>query len=593
MALKDLLHLPTFQKTSTVAIEDITKERIQKDLPQLRKLISYWRVYPDKFVDFLCSLNPDNTFKFFFYQRVFLRAILRHKYVYCVFCRAYSKSFLTAMGSMIKCILYPGSRIFVASAGKEQSASILSSKVQEICRLIPAFEREIIWDVRGSQGKARTRNTKDSVIYTFRNGSSLENVAMTESTRGQRFTSGVLEECASMDQDKLNEIILPTLNVSRNVPGYGVDENEIANQSAVYITTAGYKGTFSYDKLIQTLCQSVARPDQAIILGGTYRTPMMERLLSRNFISDLKQDGTFNEASFDREYNSIWSGSIEGAFFDTEKFDKYRDIQLPEWEANNKSSKNAYYLLGVDVGRVGCTTEVIVMKVTPAPTGVSQKHVVNLFTYDAEHFGEQSIHIKRLYHKYKCRIAVIDANGLGAGLVDWLVIDQDDPDTGEPLGALGVYNDDEGTYKKFLNNAAYPFPNSLYLMKANATINTELYSYCQTQMGSGKIRFLIDENTAKNKLMAQAQSKKMSRSRRAAYLQPYVLTSILEDQMANLVQENEGMNIILKQNNRTIKKDKVSALIYALSWPKMIEEKGGRKRRGDLSKLMLFSSARR
>lgn len=229
------------------------------------------------------------------------------------------------------------------------------------------------------------------------------------------------------------------------------------------------------------------------------------------------------------------------------------------------------------------------MKVTPAPTGVSQKHVVNLFTYDAEHFGEQSIHIKRLYHKYKCRIAVIDANGLGAGLVDWLVIDQDDPDTGEPLGALGVYNDDEGTYKKFLNNAAYPFPNSLYLMKANATINTELYSYCQTQMGSGKIRFLIDENTAKNKLMAQAQSKKMSRSKRAAYLQPYVLTSILEDQMANLVQENEGMNIILKQNNRTIKKDKVSALIYALSWPKMIEEKGGRKRRGDLSKLMLFS----
>ena len=161
MALQDLLHIPKSQKNSSIAIEDITKERIQKDLPQLRKLISYWRVYPDKFVDFLCSLNPDNTFKFFFYQRVFLRAILRHKYVYCVFCRAYSKSFLTAMGSMIKCILYPGSRIFVASAGKEQSASILSSKVQEICRLIPAFEREIIWDVRGSQGKARTRNTKD------------------------------------------------------------------------------------------------------------------------------------------------------------------------------------------------------------------------------------------------------------------------------------------------------------------------------------------------------------------------------------------------------------------------------------------------
>lgn len=183
-----------------------------------------------------------------------------------------------------------------------ESASILSSKVLEICKLIPALRNEIIWDVRGTQGTARTRNTKDSVIYTFKNGSSLENVAMTESTRGQRFTSGVLEECASMDQDKLNEILLPTLNVSRNIPGYGIDETEVVNQSAIYITTAGFKGTFSYDKLIQILCQSVARPDEAIVLGGTYRTPQMERLLSRNFISDLRQDGTFNEASFDREY---------------------------------------------------------------------------------------------------------------------------------------------------------------------------------------------------------------------------------------------------------------------------------------------------
>lgn len=174
-----------------------------------------------------------------------------------------------------------------------------------------------------------------------------------------------------------------------------------------------------------------------------------------------------------------------------------------------------------------------------------------------------------------------------------MIVDQDDPDTGEPLGAFGVYNDDDGDYKKFLNNSVYPFPNSIYLMKANATINTELYSYCQTQIGSGKIRFLIDENAAKNKLMSQAQSKRMSKAKRAEYLRPYVLTSILGDQMANLIQENEGMNIVLKQNNRTIKKDKFSALIYALSWPKMIEEKGGRKHRGNIKDLMLFTKVKR
>ena len=104
------------------------------------------------------------------------------------------------------------------------------------------------------------------------------------------------------------------------------------------------------------------------------------------------------------------------------------------------------------------------MKVTPSTTGVNNKQIVNIFTYDAEHFGEQSIHIKRLYHKYKCRIVVVDGNGLGSGLVDWLVMDQDDPDTGESLGAMGVYNDQDGIYKKFLSNSVYPIPNSLYVI---------------------------------------------------------------------------------------------------------------------------------
>jgi hypothetical protein len=50
-----------------------------------------------------------------------------------------------------------------------ESASILEAKVGEICDLIPAFEKEIIWDVRGT--RAKTKQSKDTVVYTFRNGS--------------------------------------------------------------------------------------------------------------------------------------------------------------------------------------------------------------------------------------------------------------------------------------------------------------------------------------------------------------------------------------------------------------------------------------
>jgi hypothetical protein len=109
---------------------------------------------------------------------------------------------------------------------------------------------------------------------------------------------------------------------------------------------------------------------------------------------------------------SKWSGDAENAFFSSEKIDKHRVLLQAEWESTGRSSRQAYYVLGVDVGRFECTTEVCVFKVTPQPNGAAIKSLVNIFTYDAEHFEEQAINIKRLYFKYKARAIAIDGNGV-------------------------------------------------------------------------------------------------------------------------------------------------------------------------------------
>ena len=206
------------------------------------------------------------------------------------------------MALMLKAILYPGANLFSVAGGKEQSAEILSAKVNEICTLIPAMSKEIIWETRGT--RARTSQTKDTVIYTFKNGSVVRNIVASEKTRGMRFQAGLMEECVGIDQDILNEVIIPTMNVDRRIAGGDPDENEPLNKAQTYITTAGYKGTFSYEKLIELLVMSVARPKKAMILGGSWRTPVKEKLLSKDFVKELQMDGTFNEDSFDREYNS-------------------------------------------------------------------------------------------------------------------------------------------------------------------------------------------------------------------------------------------------------------------------------------------------
>ena len=121
----------------------------------------------------------------------------------------------------------------------------------------------------------------------------------------------------------------------------------------------------------------------------------MEKLLRKSFIEELKLDGTYNDSSFSREYESEWSGDSENAVFSSEKFDKQRVLLQPEYEASGRNSKNQYYIIGVDVGRFKCTTEASVIKVTSQLQGSSLKSLVNMYTYEAEDFEAQAININR------------------------------------------------------------------------------------------------------------------------------------------------------------------------------------------------------
>ena len=397
-----------------------------------------------------------------------------------------------------------------------------------------------------------------------------------------------MEQCVLIDQTALNEIIIPTTNVNRLLPDGTRHSEQVVNKSQIYITTAGWKNSFAYDKLIELLIRSLTQPDEVMIMGGTYETPITEGLLDQDFVQQLKLAGTFNQDSFDRQYRSIWSGDAENAFFSSQKFDKYRLLRQPETEYSGRSSKTAFYTLGVDVGRIGCTTQVMVFKVTPQPQGSSLKSLVNLYTYQAQHFQQQAIHIKRLYYRYKARKIALDTNGLGIGLLDFMVLAQQ-TDEGQYLPPFGIDNDEQGVYKKHFKGITDYQKDAIFQIKANAPINTQAYSYTQTQMSSGKIKFLIDESQAKAKLMETKTGQNMSIDQRNDYLRPFVLTTVLRQQMLNLVQDNEGVNIILKQDSRGIKKDKFSAFTYGLYFIKQQEERMKKRKKRDLSRMCLFT----
>ena len=156
---------------------------------------------------------------------------------------------------ILRCILFPGAELFVTTGGKQQAASITIAKIEEICRLIPALNNEINW-TRGASKKSR-----DDVNYVFKNGSKINILAAKESSRGQRRTGGLMEQCVLIDQTALNEIIIPTTNVNRLLPdGKTRIPKEVVNKSQIYITTAGWKNSFA--KLIQVIGELKPREPQ-------------------------------------------------------------------------------------------------------------------------------------------------------------------------------------------------------------------------------------------------------------------------------------------------------------------------------------------
>ena len=149
------------------------------------------------------------------------------------------------------------------------------------------------------------------------------------------------------DEEPLNEVVLPLMNVSRRLPDNTVNPKE-PNQQTICMTSAGVKTSFAYEKLLDMFENAIIDPYNSFVFGCDYRVPTMHGLLDRTYINKLKMSPSYNEESFAREYMSIWSGSSDESWFNFRKINAHRRIVNAEWEAHfNNGNKDTFYLISV------------------------------------------------------------------------------------------------------------------------------------------------------------------------------------------------------------------------------------------------------
>jgi hypothetical protein len=96
----------------------LTKDNVQLNRELLEKYVQYFSAYPDIFLDLITPSESD--FHLFFYQRIFLRACMRFKFHHCTASRAYSKSFLSILAGILRCIFLPGTKGAIVAPGANQ-----------------------------------------------------------------------------------------------------------------------------------------------------------------------------------------------------------------------------------------------------------------------------------------------------------------------------------------------------------------------------------------------------------------------------------------------------------------------------------------
>ena len=385
---------------------------------------------------------------------------------------------------------------------------------------------------------------------------------------------GTVEEFSLADQDAIEQVIIPLMNVNRKTLG-GLDNPTEPHASQMMIGSAGYKNTYAYNTTIEMLVDMVFEPEKVFVFGGDYRIPVIHKLLDKKKILDkVKSTGNYKLETFLREYMSRWAGGSEDSYYSYSLIDKRRTLLRPEFEPEKRS--DVFYTLSVDVGRFSDET---VLEIFKTYTGGERfkTHLVNVIILQGtgRHFQDQSIKIKQLDAIFNFRGIGVDINGPGAGIADFLIIEQTKDDAYYP--PYGFTNK-----PKYQKTEMMGCIRKLYGVEASAAANSDYYKNAQLMLSLDRVRLLINERKARTYFNRFNYWQKMKLDRKATKLIPYIATTKLQDQLANLKAnlETATSNINIQKIKSTIGKDLVSSFIYGLWFISLEEEKELKKRAG-------------
>lgn len=539
------------------------KNNIEEHIDNYKDFISWCRWNPDLWYDLI---TPETgAIKLDLDQRVFLRCITRFISTYGVFPRGWGKTMGEVMGMVHCAIFFPDIEISMTAQTQNNASDLLKDKWHELVKFYPLLKDEIT---------KPPSFTKDSAEIHFKSGGRIDVLANAQSSKGQRRKRLQIEESALLNNRLFEDVLEPIPNVPRRTIGKkAVINPQEMNGQINFFTTAGFRGTDEYERSIKMVKEMIELKGK-IVIGSDWQLAVnYGRGEPKSAILSKKENN--NPTFFAQNYESKWVGSSTGALVDIRKLLELRTLKNPELSSDGKHE----YIISVDVARSvqnnNNETSVSALKLIRSSNGKLKRiQLVNLINFkNGLNFKEQGIQVKRLRRKYDASVVVVDANGLGTGLIDELLREVVDPETGETLECWDIMNEDR---EPEINGS----PKYIYGFVG------------QSHNSNGIVTFMDMVESKKLELLEKDTANKLDDVDYAQKEYPFIQTDRLIEEVSNLkLKQVQNNKFSVEQVVRKINKDRYSSLMMGLWYIDTFMNKTIEPVKVDPKRMFLFKKA--
>ena len=540
-------------------VREIALDKEQKIMETVAWRAGYYRANPQRFVEEVLGIHLK------LFQKILIWAMMQYYYFMFIAARGMSKTWLTALFCVVRCILYPGSKIVVCAGTLKQANGVLLKIQDEFMKQSPILCSEI----------EKCNISQNEAIIMFKNGSWITTRTSTDNARGARANIIVVDEFRMVDETILNMVIRKFLTSPRQ-PNY-LNKPEYSNlqerNKEIYMSSAYFKSSWAWKKLQSYVLNFFDDTKKYFVCGLPYQLSIKEGLLSREQIRDEMSEADFNELAFTMEMEAVWFGDTGDNLFRFEEINKRRKIKnalLPLKFYNDKikipvPNSTEKRILSLDVALMGSTKKkkndaaaIYINSAIQSDNTTYHSNFVYGETFEGLTTDDLGIIVMRYFYKYKCTDLVIDTNGVGIGVFDFICKDQYDSETGDTYKALTCANDEDMAARCKVKDAN----KVVWSVKATASFNNEICILLRNGIQNGKIDFLISDQDCEEEIAKMYKGfSKLSPTDQAFIKMPYLQTTMAEYELIKLDHEVRNGNIKVKEQ-AGMRKDRYSSIAY-------------------------------